>query len=804
MHRKHFTLGVCLAVVLLLTGSAFAQDTGVLDTVRYVPESSTWTINSAGDSLFSFEFFGWTDQSITAFSLGFKIPTSTGGGTGHDDSLIVVDTFNYTMSTAFPVDWAFSAVDSASYPGARHSEYNGCLLGRISPFFPPNTSSKIGDFFIKIPDPTLLPCEFDITVDSVFFPPAGVFKFSPSPGSGFAPQYVGATIHVVNNICTPEPTIGLDPTSFTFEAVAGEADPDVQVLSVQNVGEGTLNWTAANTQPWLTLSPNSGVDDEPCSLYVSVAGLAAGLYEDTITVSDPAATNSPQLAVVNFEVIIPPPIIELVPDDFQFLAQQDSANPAPQSMQISDIGAGTLEWTASNSESWLTLSAYGGGPGDVIDLNVDITGMSFGVYYDQIIVSDPNASNSPQIATVELTIVSVFPIIELDPDSFFVVASATQEPYNRQMSITNVGGDWLRYTITSAQGTMSFIPDVDSVISGETATIEIIFNTASLGFGLNYDNIEVSSPTAPNSPQIIPVTIWKMESPPILVVNPDQMTFDVYECYNHPNPPTKLISVQNAGAEFLNWTAYWDASWLILTPSSAENSGTIFTTVDVTGLATGTYVDTVVIVAELSINPPESVEVILNVAEQTDPPIILVTQTHYEFIFKHSQVGTSEQPLTILNTASGCMDWYLTESTTWLDIEPDAGEVPDLAWVGVNGFGLPLGKTSTSFFVNSDEATNSPIEVTVDLYIWTFGDANCDGIVDIDDVVYDLKYIFQGGPEPCPGVWVGDVDCSHTVDIDDVTYLLAYIFQGGPPPCDWDPEPPLTSAVHTFQDEVVK
>ena len=58
MHWKHFALFVCLAMVLLFTGSAFAQDTGVLDTVRYVPESSTWTINSAGDSLFSFEFFG--------------------------------------------------------------------------------------------------------------------------------------------------------------------------------------------------------------------------------------------------------------------------------------------------------------------------------------------------------------------------------------------------------------------------------------------------------------------------------------------------------------------------------------------------------------------------------------------------------------------------------------------------------------------------------------------------------------------------------------------------------------------------
>jgi len=65
------------------------------------------------------------------------------------------------------------------------------------------------------------------------------------------------------------------------------------------------------------------------------------------------------------------------------------------------------------------------------------------------------------------------------------------------------------------------------------------------------------------------------------------------------------------------------------------------------------------------------------------------------------------------------------------------------------------------------------------------GDANGSGLVDIDDVVYLINFIFAGGAEPDP-YESGDANCSSLVDIDDVVYLIAYIFQGGNPPCDPD------------------
>jgi len=63
------------------------------------------------------------------------------------------------------------------------------------------------------------------------------------------------------------------------------------------------------------------------------------------------------------------------------------------------------------------------------------------------------------------------------------------------------------------------------------------------------------------------------------------------------------------------------------------------------------------------------------------------------------------------------------------------------------------------------------------------GDANGDQIVDIDDVVFLISYLFAGGPSPEP-VSIGDVNCSDNVDIDDVVYLINYLFQSGLLPCD--------------------
>lgn len=65
------------------------------------------------------------------------------------------------------------------------------------------------------------------------------------------------------------------------------------------------------------------------------------------------------------------------------------------------------------------------------------------------------------------------------------------------------------------------------------------------------------------------------------------------------------------------------------------------------------------------------------------------------------------------------------------------------------------------------------------------GDTDPSGMVDIDDVVCLINYMFVGGRAPDP-YELGDVNCSSVVDIDDVLFLINYIFASGYAPCDTD------------------
>jgi hypothetical protein len=98
------------------------------------------------------------------------------------------------------------------------------------------------------------------------------------------------------------PTIGVSPASMSFSATVGGANPASQSLSITNTGGGTLNWTAASNQPWLSVSPASATAPSTASISVSIAALAVGTFNGAITVSAAGATNTPVSVPVTLTV----------------------------------------------------------------------------------------------------------------------------------------------------------------------------------------------------------------------------------------------------------------------------------------------------------------------------------------------------------------------------------------------------------------------------------------------------------------------------------------------------------------------
>jgi Leucine-rich repeat (LRR) protein len=73
-----------------------------------------------------------------------------------------------------------------------------------------------------------------------------------------------------------------------------------------------------------------------------------------------------------------------------------------QTVLLSNSGNGSLNWSASNSSTWLSFDPSSGTGDSLLSVSVDPSGLAVGSYTGAIIVTDPNAANSPQSITVLL------------------------------------------------------------------------------------------------------------------------------------------------------------------------------------------------------------------------------------------------------------------------------------------------------------------------------------------------------------------------------------------------------------------
>jgi trimeric autotransporter adhesin len=110
-----------------------------------------------------------------------------------------------------------------------------------------------------------------------------------------------------------------------------------------------------------------------------------------------------------------PPSITVAPISLTFMAANASATPNSQNLSVTNTGAGTLTWSAAaitaSGGAWLTAtpatgSSAAGQPGATVTVSVSPAGLAPGDYYGTVEVSSPSSPNTPQVATVRLTVTS--------------------------------------------------------------------------------------------------------------------------------------------------------------------------------------------------------------------------------------------------------------------------------------------------------------------------------------------------------------------------------------------------------------
>jgi hypothetical protein len=98
------------------------------------------------------------------------------------------------------------------------------------------------------------------------------------------------------------------------------------------------------------------------------------------------------------------PTIGVSPASLSFTATAGGSNPADQTISITNTGAGTLSWTASDDASWLTVSPTSGTAPATLTASVSISGLAAGTYNGNITISATGATNTPVTVPVTLTV----------------------------------------------------------------------------------------------------------------------------------------------------------------------------------------------------------------------------------------------------------------------------------------------------------------------------------------------------------------------------------------------------------------
>ena len=179
------------------------------------------------------------------------------------------------------------------------------------------------------------------------------------------------------------PVIGASPTSLSFTATQGGANPAAQAVSISNTGGGTLTWSASDSVPWLTLSPASGTGNGAMTLTVTTGTLATGSYSGTITL---AATGAPSVTIPVTFTVAAASTISASPTSLSYAATQGGANPSSQTVTVTNTG-GTLTWTASGNATWLSLTPASGSGTGTLTAGVNTAGLAAGTYTGTITVA---------------------------------------------------------------------------------------------------------------------------------------------------------------------------------------------------------------------------------------------------------------------------------------------------------------------------------------------------------------------------------------------------------------------------------
>jgi uncharacterized protein (TIGR03437 family) len=651
--------------------------------------------------------------------------------------------FQYQIAGSIPLAQTITLSGSASYSALASTSSGGAWLQLSAPNGASPTVSGLSPGTLTVlPNASVISGLAAGTYN-------GTITITPAPAGSIPQINVPVTLAVL-----PTPPVTFSSTALVFNSqISGANNQTQQTLQLTTTSPSTNPVTCFAGNPivdptntgrnWLTVSvsPTSFSASTPCVITVNVD--PTGLNEKpsgwngTFSV---LTSGVPSTQTVSVKLVVSiSPLLNAPSGPLTFTYQFGANAPGPQNVKITSTNAAP---DATTGQIPLTIAVASGAPwlsapttgitGTNFAVSVTPSGFAPGKYNSLITVSGNGAANGPLTIPVTLTVMND-PIIVAtangcstltQPCPMIFAAQTGQNTPAQRIQVTSSTGTPLSYVATPSQAACTgttWLTLNENTTSTTNGSFTASVNPAGIAAGtqctgsISIAGVNPATTAAtPNSPLVIPVTLY-VSSTPLLVVTPTAVAFTAQQGANSaqgqncqgPNPLFCTISVSStslAAAEQLKYSAAFIpptgvVDWLLVSPQGVVNTAagatsTVTLSANPAGLIAGSYQGTLritatdlsgVAVADSPINIPISLH--LNSAT--------MTLSASSLSFTQPANGAAPAAQTITVTSSG------TSGGTQLTYTAVAANPGTVSWLSVTQASSP-GATPGTITVNAD------------------------------------------------------------------------------------------------------
>ncbi len=208
------------------------------------------------------------------------------------------------------------------------------------------------------------------------------------------------------------------------------------------------------------------------------------------------------------------PVLSVTPGSLAFTGQAGGANPASQTVSVTNTGGGTLPWVASDNATWLSATPASGAAPSTVSVSVDLSGLAAGTYGGMVTITSTGVTGSPKNIPVTLTVTSppgAAPVLSVTPGSLaFTGQAGGANPASQTVSVTNTGGGTLPWVASDNATWLSATPASGAAPS----TVSVSVDLSGLAAGTYGGMVTITSTGVTGSPKNIPVTLTVTAPPP--------------------------------------------------------------------------------------------------------------------------------------------------------------------------------------------------------------------------------------------------------------------------------------------------